>query len=62
VWINGFGWPVYRGGPMFYADTVGLAQVVGKLEDYGPRLGKTFTISPLLKQLAADGKRFQDLK
>jgi 3-hydroxyacyl-CoA dehydrogenase len=62
VWINGYGWPVYRGGPMFYADTVGLAQVVGKLEDYGPRLGKTFTISPLLKQLAADGKRFQDLK
>jgi 3-hydroxyacyl-CoA dehydrogenase len=62
VWINGYGWPVYRGGPMFYADTVGLAQVVRKLEDYGPRLGKDFTISPLLKQLAAEGKRFADLK
>jgi 3-hydroxyacyl-CoA dehydrogenase len=62
VWINGYGWPVYRGGPMFYADTVGLAQVVGKLEDYGPRLGADFAISPLLRQLAADGKRFQDMK
>jgi len=62
VWINGYGWPVYRGGPMFYADTVGLGQVVARLEDYGTRLGKDFTISPLLKQLAADGKRFADLK
>jgi len=62
VWINGYGWPVYRGGPMFYADTVGLSQVVKKLEEYGPLLGKDFTISPLLRQLAADGKRFQDMK
>ena len=62
VWINGYGWPVYRGGPMFYADTIGLKQVVAKLEDYGSKLGKDFTISPLLKQLAADGKRFQDIK
>jgi len=62
VWINGYGWPVYRGGPMFYADTVGLAQVVAKLESYGDKLGKNFTISPLLRQLAADGKRFADMK
>jgi 3-hydroxyacyl-CoA dehydrogenase len=62
VWINGYGWPVYRGGPMFYADTIGLKQVVAKLEDYGSKMGKDFTISPLLKQLAADGKRFQDIK
>ena len=62
VWINGYGWPVYRGGPMFYADTVGLAQVVAKLQEYGPRMGADFTISPLLEQLAAGGKRFQDLK
>jgi 3-hydroxyacyl-CoA dehydrogenase len=62
VWINGYGWPVYRGGPMFYADTVGLPEVVARLEAYGPRLGKDFTISPLLRQLAADGKRFSDMK
>jgi 3-hydroxyacyl-CoA dehydrogenase len=62
VWINGYGWPVYRGGPMFYADTVGLGEVVARLDEYGPRLGKDFTVSPLLRQLAAEGKRFQDMK
>jgi hypothetical protein len=36
--------------------------VVARLEEYGPRLGKDFTISPLLRQLAAGGKRFQDMK
>jgi 3-hydroxyacyl-CoA dehydrogenase len=47
---------------MFYADTVGLKTVVAKLKEYGPRLGPGFTISPLLERLAAEGKRFQDLK
>jgi 3-hydroxyacyl-CoA dehydrogenase len=62
VWINGYGWPVYRGGPMFYGDTVGLKTVVAKLKEYGPKLGAGFTISPLLEKLAAEGKRFQDLR
>lgn len=62
VWINGYGWPVYRGGPMFYADTVGLANVVARLKEYGPKLGPDFKISPLLEKLAAEGKKFQDLK
>ncbi len=62
VWINGYGWPAYRGGPMFYADTVGLKTVVAKLKEYGPKMGKDFTISPLLEKLASEGKRFQDLK
>ena len=62
VWINGYGWPVYRGGPMFYADTVGLPTVVAKLKEYLPKLGKDFTISPLLQKMAAEGKRFQDMK
>ena len=62
VWINGYGWPVYRGGPMFYGDTVGLQTVVAKLKEYGPKLGADFRISPLLEKLAAGGKRFQDLK
>ncbi|MFT3802967.1 MAG: 3-hydroxyacyl-CoA dehydrogenase NAD-binding domain-containing protein [Burkholderiaceae bacterium] len=62
VWINGYGWPVYRGGPMFYADTVGLDKVVAKLKEYAPKLGSDFTISPLLEKMAAEGKRFQDIK
>jgi 3-hydroxyacyl-CoA dehydrogenase len=62
VWVNGYGWPVYRGGPMFYGDTVGLKNVVAKLKEHGSKLGKDFSLSPLLEKLAAEGKRFQDLK
>ncbi len=58
VWLNGYGWPVYRGGPMFYADTVGLDTVVSKLKEYGPRMGANFKISPLLEKMAAEGKKF----
>jgi 3-hydroxyacyl-CoA dehydrogenase len=62
VWINGYGWPAYRGGPMFYADAVGLEKVVAKLKEYAPKLGAGFALSPLLEQLAREGRRFQDLK
>ena len=62
VWINGYGFPVYRGGPMFYADIVGLPAVVAKLKEYGPRLGSDFTLSPLLERLAAEGKRLSEVK
>ena len=58
VWINGYGWPAYRGGPMFYADTVGLATVVEKLQAYGERMGANFTLSPLLLRKAAAGECF----
>ena len=62
VWINGYGWPVYRGGPMFYADIVGLPTVVAKLKEYAPKLGPEFVLSPLLEKLAAEGKRLSDVK
>jgi 3-hydroxyacyl-CoA dehydrogenase len=58
VWIYGYGWPVYRGGPMFYADTVGAAEVVAALQRHMPRLGEGFRIAPLLQQVASEGKRF----
>jgi 3-hydroxyacyl-CoA dehydrogenase len=59
VWINGYGWPVYRGGPMFWAELVGLKTIVERLEDYHRRLGDDFAISPLLARLAAEGEGFQ---
>jgi 3-hydroxyacyl-CoA dehydrogenase len=62
TWINGYGFPVYRGGPMFYGDTVGLATVVAKLKEYGPLMGPNFKMSPLLDRLAAEGKKFSDFK
>ena len=57
VWIYGYGWPVYRGGPMFYADTVGAAEVVAALAKHKPRLGDGFAVAPLLEQAARDGRR-----
>ena len=56
VWVNGYGWPVYRGGPMFWADSVGLPEVVAKIREYGERLdGDHWELSPLMEKLAAEG-------
>ncbi len=55
VWINGYGWPVYRGGPMFYGDTVGLTTVLDRLRHYQGVHGDDFTPSPLLERLASEG-------
>ncbi|HEX4694750.1 3-hydroxyacyl-CoA dehydrogenase NAD-binding domain-containing protein [Sphingomonas sp.] len=52
VWIYGYGWPVYRGGPMFWANTVGLDKVVAGLEKNG------VPVSPLLKRKAEAGDKF----
>ena len=52
VWIYGYGWPVYRGGPMFWANTIGLDKVVAGLEANG------VTVSPLLKAKAEAGEKF----
>ena len=62
VWINGYGWPVYTGGPMFWADTVGLDVVVEKIKHYSAMLGgRHWELSPLLERLAAEGKTFQSM-
>ncbi len=58
VWINGYGWPLYTGGPMFWADTVGLDAVVAGLEKHGAALGEKFKLSQLLADKAAAGERF----
>ncbi|MBI3677583.1 MAG: enoyl-CoA hydratase/isomerase family protein [Proteobacteria bacterium] len=62
VWINGYGWPVYRGGPMFTGDTVGLDKVLAKMKEWHAQMGDTFKPSALLEKMVAEGKRFQDLK
>ncbi|MGE7415876.1 3-hydroxyacyl-CoA dehydrogenase NAD-binding domain-containing protein [Methylobacterium tarhaniae] len=61
VWINGYGWPVYRGGPMFWADTIGLPKVLERLRAYQAEYGDDFKPSALLERLAAEGKGFKDL-
>jgi len=62
IWINGYGWPVYTGGPMFWADTMGLDNVVAKIKAYGEKLeGDHWKLSPLLEKLAAEGKTFASM-
>ncbi|MEM8925962.1 MAG: 3-hydroxyacyl-CoA dehydrogenase NAD-binding domain-containing protein [Actinomycetota bacterium] len=56
IWVNGYGWPVYRGGPMFWADLVGIGDVAAKVVDYHERLGgEHWNPSPRLAALADAG-------
>ena len=61
VWINGYGWPVYTGGPMFWADTIGLPKVLAALKGFEAKMGEAFKPSALLERLVAEGKGFKDL-
>ena len=56
VWIYGYGWPVYRGGPMFWADTVGAKTILAGLEKHADKFD--FKISGLLREKADKGERF----
>ena len=59
VYLTGYGFPLFRGGPMFYADTVGLSNVLMAMEKYAlGRHGHAWAPAPLLATLAAEGKRF----
>lgn len=60
IWISGYGWPAYRGGPMFYAEQVGLAQVLGRLQELAKEYGEAFAPAPLLEELVAQGQSFRD--
>jgi 3-hydroxyacyl-CoA dehydrogenase len=61
VWINGYGFPPYRGGPMFYADTAGLSKIYGTLQDFAARFGGIWKPSALLEKLAKDNQTFASL-
>jgi 3-hydroxyacyl-CoA dehydrogenase len=57
VWLSGYGWPAWTGGPMFWAGEIGLATVVAGLERHAERLGNR-EASQLLRDKAAKGERF----
>ncbi|WP_426421078.1 3-hydroxyacyl-CoA dehydrogenase NAD-binding domain-containing protein [Bradyrhizobium genosp. A] len=62
VWLYGYGWPIYRGGPMFWADTVGLKHIADRLAFYAKETNDpSLEPAPLLKKLAAEGKTFASL-
>ncbi|HEU4535521.1 MAG TPA: 3-hydroxyacyl-CoA dehydrogenase NAD-binding domain-containing protein, partial [Polyangiaceae bacterium] len=58
VWAYGYGWPVYRGGPMFWADTEGLPKIVEGLRRQQGRLGEGFGLAELLVRKAEAGEGF----
>jgi 3-hydroxyacyl-CoA dehydrogenase len=59
VYLTGYGFPAYRGGPMFYADTVGLPKVLAAIEGFQKGyMGEVWKPAPLLVKLAREGKRF----
>jgi len=61
VYLNGYGFPAWRGGPMFYADTVGLAKVLARIEEFEKRHGSDlWSPAPLIQKLVAEGKTFGD--
>lgn len=62
VWIYGYGWPRHTGGPMFWAEQVGLTKIVADLERYADRLGDDFSLSPLLAKAARDGRSLDQAK
>jgi 3-hydroxyacyl-CoA dehydrogenase len=60
IYLNGYGFPAYRGGPMWYADTVGLKKVYDRICEFRREHGELWTPAPLLKQLAEQGKTFAE--
>jgi 3-hydroxyacyl-CoA dehydrogenase len=60
IYLNGYGFPAHRGGPMWYADTVGLKQVCDRVSEFHRQHGEIWRPAPLLKRLADEGKRFAD--
>jgi 3-hydroxyacyl-CoA dehydrogenase len=63
IWVYGYGWPVYRGGPMHYADQVGLARIRDRLADFAQRFTEpALAPAPLLARLADEGRGFAEWK
>jgi 3-hydroxyacyl-CoA dehydrogenase len=63
IWLNGYGWPVHRGGPMFYADLASLKTIVERLAFYARSLNEP-SLEPtgLSKRLADEESSFSSLK
>lgn len=65
VWTAGYGFPAWRGGPLFMADEIGIAEVVARLDAQARRPGarpQDWQVAPLLRRLAVRGQRIGDWK
>ena len=55
VWLNGYGWPAHTGGPMFWAESVGLGRIAARLQRHADKLGPDGVLSSRLARIAASG-------
>jgi 3-hydroxyacyl-CoA dehydrogenase len=60
IWVYGYGWPVYRGGPMFWADQVGVKTIRDRMLEFQRQYGEHWRPSALLTERADQGKGFLD--
>jgi 3-hydroxyacyl-CoA dehydrogenase len=58
IWENGYGWPVYRGGPMWWGDHVGLDKILARMKEFQAQMGEVYKPSTLLETMVAEKKRF----
>ena len=60
IYVNGYGFPAYRGGPMFHADRIGPSRIHDRVEAFHRELGPRWAPAPLLARLAREGSTFRD--
>jgi 3-hydroxyacyl-CoA dehydrogenase len=60
IYLTGYGFPAYRGGPMFFADRVGLSKILDRVSSFYRELGPRWQPAPLLERLATDGLTFRE--
>jgi 3-hydroxyacyl-CoA dehydrogenase len=61
IYLTGYGFPAYRGGPMFYADQVGLARILDRIRAFHRDLGQRWAPAPLIERLVREGITFREL-
>ncbi|MEE3373292.1 MAG: 3-hydroxyacyl-CoA dehydrogenase NAD-binding domain-containing protein [Planctomycetota bacterium] len=62
VYVNGYGFPAHRGGPMWYADQIGLERILTRICEFEANLGFWWKPAPLLQRLVKEGRNFADLR
>ncbi len=61
IYLNGYGFPSWRGGPMFYADSIGLKHIANRILDFENDFGSRWSLAPMLNELAREGGTFRAL-
>jgi len=59
VWVYGYGWPIYRGGPMHWANSIGIDKIVARMREFAKDDPQFWQPAPLLEKLAAEGGKFK---